>query len=166
MEALTFTGAGAETMFKALKSTMSGTDGEPSKKDEKAKKQTDYVWQKDWSLGYTLPIYEIQSERTIDGFPASMVEKARYYDYYKGSWQAFQDAVNSQSRVFWFIENVEVPLVELVAALGFEGLAASGILKSGVQFGAKSASKVAAKGGVNYLSSQVQPLSTWMKQAV
>ncbi|UYQ95513.1 DUF6443 domain-containing protein [Chitinophaga horti] len=66
----------------------------------------------------------------IGGFPAEMVLKARGYNYYKGSWNAFQDGVRSQERSFKFINNYFAPVVTTVAGGGLQGMGAAGVTRA------------------------------------
>lgn len=66
----------------------------------------------------------------INGFPAEMVQKARTYDYYKGSWEAFQDGIRSQERSFTFVTDYVSPMVQITTSFGLEGLAVSGPVKT------------------------------------
>lgn len=64
-----------------------------------------------------------------NGFPAEMYAWARR-DYYKGSHEAFKDAIKSQERSFIFIEDYFAPVVTTVAGAGLQGMGVSGVTRA------------------------------------
>lgn len=119
----TFTGEDAAAAFRSIQA-MYGNNGSENRSENDGDGGP--------GPGITLKTHVVignRPQKLINGFPAEMVTKARTYDYYKGSWEAFTDAIKSQQPSFIFIQDYFSPLVTGITTSGYSGLASVAVTR-------------------------------------